>query len=119
MTKCAEITGTALTIVACLAGFFCLFARWMRYSVGAPLESQAVVQGLSLAIPGLFFFTLNKVYLNVLNGLDHTRTFALTMRQSAAVPSGKNRSKSISPLLMRVCTVNNLVLEDRPWSTGS
>ncbi len=41
------------------------------------LESQAVSQGLFLALPGIALFALNKVLINIINGLRHMRMFAI------------------------------------------
>ena len=44
---------------------------------GKLLDSPLVVQGLQVAVPGLIFFSINKVLLNVLNALRHMRAHAI------------------------------------------
>lgn len=45
--------------------------------VGGYVNSVAVERGLAAALPGLVFFSLNKVLLNSLNGLRHMRAYAI------------------------------------------
>jgi O-antigen/teichoic acid export membrane protein len=45
--------------------------------VGDMLQSPAVSSGLNLALPGVIFFSINKVLLNILNGLRHMRAHAV------------------------------------------
>jgi O-antigen/teichoic acid export membrane protein len=44
--------------------------------IGALLKSPGVIIGLWMIIPGLLFFALNKVLINVLNGLSQMRAYA-------------------------------------------
>ena len=44
---------------------------------GLAVNSPDVAKGLALAAPGLFFFSLNKVLLGILNGMRVMRAFAL------------------------------------------
>lgn len=45
--------------------------------VGHLLQSPAVGTGLNMALPGVVFFAVNKVLLNMLNGLRHMRAHAI------------------------------------------
>jgi O-antigen/teichoic acid export membrane protein len=73
---CADITIAALILVAVIAGLICAAMYLLADVVGALLDSTGVEQGLLVAIPGLFFFALNKVLINALNGLRHMKAYA-------------------------------------------
>jgi O-antigen/teichoic acid export membrane protein len=49
----------------------------LRGPVAALLDSDAVADGMTWAAPGLFCFAINKVLLNVVNGLRRMRAFAV------------------------------------------
>lgn len=67
----AMLLGTMLSTVLAIATWAC--GGW----IGALLSSPDVAAGLALAAPGLIFFSLNKILLNVLNGLRMMRSFAV------------------------------------------
>jgi O-antigen/teichoic acid export membrane protein len=75
--QCSDITLSALVLVAFLTLGVCLIAWQLAEPVGQLLGSPAVAEGLRLALPGLLFFSLNKVLLNVLNGLQLMRAYAV------------------------------------------
>ena len=75
--ECADLVSAALMLCGLLAGLVCAAAFLMRHCVARLLESPEVGAGLGFAIPGLFFFSLNKNLLNVLNGARHMRAFAV------------------------------------------
>ena len=72
---------TSLTAGLILAGLVSLAATsvcWLLSGwVGRWLGSPQVGQGLLWMLPGLFFFSVNKVLLAVLNGLRRMKAFAL------------------------------------------
>ena len=57
--RCMEIVAPAIILVILLSGPVCLIAWYGKESLGSLLESEGVVAGLKMAIPGLFFFALN------------------------------------------------------------
>ena len=76
-TECAVIVSSALMLVAFAGTIICTILFCLRDEIGRILESPSVALGLSFAIPGLAFFTLNKVLVMVLNGLRKMRAFAV------------------------------------------
>jgi O-antigen/teichoic acid export membrane protein len=55
-----------------------VFLAWLLHdAVGFLLKSDAVEQGYLFAIPGLLFFTLNKILISYHNGLQNFRIFAI------------------------------------------
>ena len=77
LSQCAEIACSALMLVGTAGILVCLTLFSLRDIIGRILESPAVALGLALAVPGLAFFSLNKVLLMVLNGLRNMRAFAV------------------------------------------
>jgi len=75
--RCADITISALVLGTGIAVVVCAIAYLLRHWVGSLLDSPGVAEGLALAVPGLLFFSLNKILLNVLNGLSFMRAFAV------------------------------------------
>ena len=77
LPKCAEITTSALLLVVFLGGLISLVGYLLSDQVGAILQSPAVAVGMRLAMPGLLFFSLNKVLMMTLNGVRHMRAYAV------------------------------------------
>lgn len=77
LQECAAIASSALILVGCAGIVICIILFSLRDVIGRLLESPAVALGLTFAIPGLAFFSLNKVLLMVLNGLRNMRAFAV------------------------------------------
>lgn len=75
--KCLEITTSALVLGIVMATVTCILAWQVRQPIGTILGSRGVAQGLKFAVPGLFFFALNKILLNGINGLRHMRAYAI------------------------------------------
>ena len=75
--ECARLTVSALILAAGLSLCVCAAAYWSRESIGRLFGSPAVGQGLGYAIPGLFFFSLNKILLSVLNGMRSMRSLSI------------------------------------------
>ncbi len=73
---CSEIASSALVLTAMCATTVCIPSFLASNQVGAILNSDSVELGLKLAIPGLLPFSLNKVSLNVLNGMRKMGAFA-------------------------------------------
>lgn len=72
-----EITISALFLVSLImlivGGGLWTMAEW----IGKALDSPAVAAGLRLSVPGLALFGLNKVLINVVNGLGRIRANAV------------------------------------------
>jgi O-antigen/teichoic acid export membrane protein len=74
---CALIASSALAIVAILSCSVCFCLYSLRDLIGNAFNSSSIASGLAYVIPGLFFFSLNKVLLMVLNGLRYMRAYAI------------------------------------------
>jgi O-antigen/teichoic acid export membrane protein len=74
---CSHAASTALALAFVLSAVACVVAYSAREWIGRLMESPDVATGLAWVIPGLLFFSLNKVLLNVLNGVRHMRAFAV------------------------------------------
>ena len=75
--RCGDITSAALILVFAISVPLSLGAFWLAEPVGNVLSSPAVAEGIRLVAPGLVFFALNKVLINVLNGLQWMRSYAV------------------------------------------
>ena len=75
--KCAVIASSALMLVGAAGIVVSLSLLGLRHTIGSVLGSPAVARGLAFVVPGLAFFSLNKVLLLTMNGLRHMRAFAL------------------------------------------
>ena len=64
------LTGLTATIIAVIVFLSRDFAGYV-------MKSPGVATGLYLIAPGLIFFAVNKVLLNILNGLNHMRSYAI------------------------------------------
>ncbi|MGI6460497.1 MAG: lipopolysaccharide biosynthesis protein [Candidatus Hydrogenedentales bacterium] len=74
---CASITTSALLVGVLLAFPICAIAFLLRNSAGELMGSEEVAAGLAVAIPGVFFFVLNRTLLHVLNGWRSMRAFSI------------------------------------------
>lgn len=72
-----DVAASGLVLVATLASVVALLTFAARSLAGAALDSPGVAVGLGLVAPGLVAFALNKVLLNVLNGLNRMRAYAV------------------------------------------
>jgi len=77
LTECSQITSSALMLVGGIALPICVALYLLSGFIGTILESPSVAAGIIYALPGLFFFALNKVMIMALNGLRHMRAFAV------------------------------------------
>lgn len=75
--KCSHIMTTALLLGFLLSCAVCGVAYVGSDLTGRFLDSPGVTTGLRLALPGLLFFSLNKILLNTLNGARNMRAFAV------------------------------------------
>lgn len=74
---CSAIVSSALMLVALAGIAICPILFLLRETVGHVLDSPSVAAGWGFAVPGVFFFALNKVLMMALNGLRHMRAFAV------------------------------------------
>jgi O-antigen/teichoic acid export membrane protein len=75
--RCADITTSALILVTAITLPMIAAGTLLAAPVGRLLDSTGVEAGLRWVLPGLLFFALNKVLINVLNGLQHMRAYAV------------------------------------------
>lgn len=73
----SEIANSAMLLVAVLALVIAILIGLVANQIGLLLDSPDVGTGLKLVAPGLFFFTLNKVLLGILNGANKMRQYAI------------------------------------------
>lgn len=73
----SDIATAAVVLSGGLATVVVVCCLPLTEGVGRLFESPAVARGLALALPGVVFFSINKVLLNVLNGLRHMRAHAI------------------------------------------
>lgn len=72
----ANVTA-AILLTCCTAGLACAVLFAARGWIGAAMKSPEVAPGLLYALPGLAFFSLNKVLLGVLNGCQRMKAYAI------------------------------------------
>ena len=77
LESCRDIAGSGLMLGAMSGGVVSLAAYLLGDWAGSVLDSPAVAVGMKMAAPGLLFFSLNKILLNVLNGVRSMRAFAV------------------------------------------
>ncbi len=77
LRACSRVACAALILVAAVAAAVCLVALAGRELAAGLLDSPQVAAGIAFALPGLFLYALNKVLINVLNGLRHMRAYAI------------------------------------------
>lgn len=100
MAVCWEITVSALILVSIFmilaaTGLY-LASNW----IGTLFNSTAVAHGIRLSAPGLVFFGLNKVLINVVNGLDLQKPNALL--------------RSLRFILLPLCVLAFVLLDTPP-----
>lgn len=72
----AEIVASALSIAAVSAFLSAILIGLVFVVFGGRIYSQTVANGVMVMLPGLWFFALNKVLLNALNGMRMNRLYA-------------------------------------------
>ncbi|NLJ08326.1 MAG: oligosaccharide flippase family protein, partial [Sphingobacteriales bacterium] len=73
---CSEITISALILIALISIPATILSMLLIKPISNFLDSPDVIAGLFYTLPSLFFFSINKVLINVLNGLDEMKTFS-------------------------------------------
>lgn len=84
----ARVWTASLLIGVVTAGLGCAGLWKILPSLGRWFQSPGVEEGLRWALPGLFFFALNKVGLAVVNGLSAMRGFAVIQTSRAILIVG-------------------------------
>ncbi len=74
---CGDITTTALIIALLFSVPVCLIVVLLAKPVGSLFDSEGVTQGLLFVIPGLLFYSLNKILINTVNGLNRMKPYAV------------------------------------------
>jgi O-antigen/teichoic acid export membrane protein len=74
---CGDITTAALIIAFLFSIPVCLIVVLLAKPVGNLFNSAGVGQGLLFVAPGLLFFTLNKILINTVNGLNDMKPYAV------------------------------------------
>lgn len=75
---CNSVISSAVVLTILVATAVCVVVLVLRHRIGVLLGSQGVAIGLGYALPGLFFFSLNKVLLSVLNGFRRMKAYAFS-----------------------------------------
>ena len=75
--KCSAITITAMILITAISIPTTIISIWLIKPMSFLLKSPDVVVGLMLTLPSLIFFSLNKVLINTLNGLDEIEAFSI------------------------------------------
>lgn len=75
--KCSAITSSALLLATVSASAIMAFMALAAPAISRLLTSPELEEGLLIAVPGLIFFSANKILNNTLNGLRHMRTYAV------------------------------------------
>jgi O-antigen/teichoic acid export membrane protein len=72
-----DIFTSGLVLTALIAAFFTGLAYLGKDLFGLVMHNHGVTVGITVALPGLFFFSLNKVYLGLANGRRQMKAFAV------------------------------------------
>jgi O-antigen/teichoic acid export membrane protein len=76
LRACFQITLSSLLLVTIIAIPLSLLLYYASPTIGVIFESPMLTDGIRFIIPGLYFFAINKILLNTLNGLQHMQTYA-------------------------------------------
>lgn len=76
LVTCADTTSVALVLILAITIPIALAGVLLADSIGRLLQSPDVAAGLVYTMPGLVLFAMNKVLINVLNGLRRMRVYA-------------------------------------------
>ena len=72
-----RIIGASAILLSFVLAIISSLVVWiLRVQIGVWLDSPRVATGLVWALPGVFFFTVNRILLAVLNGLSRMKTYA-------------------------------------------
>ena len=68
---------SALVVTEIVSLIIVTVTWFLSLTIGSNIYSEAVVKGVAVMLPGLWCFSINKVLLNALNGLQHNRMLAV------------------------------------------
>jgi O-antigen/teichoic acid export membrane protein len=71
------MNSAALILAALFAGISCAALGLFSNQIGRLFGSPGVAKGITYIVPGLFFFSINKILLSILNGLSRMRVYAV------------------------------------------
>lgn len=77
LRKSGEAASSALVLVSIVSAVICLLTWGLSDRIGSILGGDAVAYAVRLMLPGLCFYSLNKVLLYVLNGIRHMRAYSV------------------------------------------
>ena len=77
LLKCGKILNAALLIVLGLSAPLVIILTMSASTIGDVLQSPDVGVGIVVIAPGLVFFSLNKVLVSFINGLQRMRAYAI------------------------------------------
>jgi O-antigen/teichoic acid export membrane protein len=75
--QCSAITISAMVLITAISVPTTIISIWLIKPLSLLLESPDVIEALMLTLPSLIFFSLNKVLINTLNGLDELEAFSI------------------------------------------
>lgn len=78
-SKTDTILSGAVIITILISSFFTLISYLLRDIPGEIFRNEDVTTGFTYAVPGLFFFSLNKVLLSFINGFRLMKSYAVFM----------------------------------------
>lgn len=73
----ATVVSSAIMAIAVTAGLVAIVAFWVAHYIGIAFESQDVTLGIQFICPSLVIFSINKAFMNVLNGTRRMRAYAI------------------------------------------
>jgi len=73
----ATVVSSAIMAIAVTAGLVAVVAFWVAHYIGIAFESQDVTLGIQFICPSLVIFSINKAFMNVLNGTRRMRAYAI------------------------------------------
>ncbi len=77
LNECSLITSSGMIMAAVTSSTIVLLSYLLIKPIGILLDSPLVAESLRYALPGLIFFSINKVLINSVNGLRHMRAYAV------------------------------------------
>jgi O-antigen/teichoic acid export membrane protein len=73
----ATVVSSALVAITVTAVLVAAVAFLLAHSIGVLFESEDVNVGIQIICPALVLFSINKAFMNVLNGTRHMRAYAI------------------------------------------
>ena len=76
--KAKSLISSAIVIVVVLSAILTVFFNYLIIPLSNLLDSEGMIIGLKSIMPGIFFFSINKVFIyGVINGLRRMKRFAI------------------------------------------